>query len=73
MVEGEIVVLDLEQSMYLAANRTGALLWQALAAGTTRGALIALLAGQFQLSTDVAAADVDRFLVQISEYGLLRR
>ncbi len=70
-VEEEIVVLDVEDSVYLAANQTGAMLWKALAAGTTRAVLVALLIESFGITTDQAEVDVDRFLSQLTDRGLL--
>lgn len=70
-VEGQVVVLDLQHSIYFAANRTGALLWQVLAEGTTRDALVALLVETFDVAPETAAADVDRFLTDLNDRCLL--
>lgn len=70
-VEGELVVLDIEASLYLATNRSGALLWSALENGTTRDALVDLLVETYEVPVATAKADVDRFLDQLSERGLL--
>ena len=35
-IEGEVVALDLGRSNYLAVNRSGAVLWDALVGGTDR-------------------------------------
>lgn len=70
-VEGEIVALDTAASEYLAVNRTGAVLWPLLAAGTTREALASALAGSFDVAPEAAAGDVDRFLAELEARGLL--
>ena len=36
-VDDEMIAIDVRDSTYLTANDSGALLWNALAAGTTRG------------------------------------
>jgi hypothetical protein len=72
-VDGEMVVLDVVDSVYLASNRAGALLWNALAGGTTRDALVALIVETYDVTPAVAEADVDRFLAQLSDRGLLER
>ena len=72
-IDGEVIVLDLDQSVYLATNATGALLWDALAAGTTREALIELVVGRFEIARETAAQDVDDFLQLVSDRGLLVR
>lgn len=71
VVEDEVVALDLHDSVYLAANRTGARLWALLAKGTTREALITSLVEGFGVTTEAAVADVDRFLSQLSQRRLL--
>ncbi len=70
-VDGEVVALDLETARYVATNRTGALLWDELADGATREALVASLASRWNLDEARAAADVDAFLALLRDRGLL--
>jgi hypothetical protein len=70
-VDDEVVALDLDTSRYLATNRTGALLWDQLAAGATREALIAKLVATWEIDAERAAADVDAFLAVLDDRGLL--
>jgi hypothetical protein len=70
-VEGEVVALDLRTSVYVAVNRSGALLWPALAKGTTRTALVETLVGSYGLRREAATADVDAFLSTLDEQDLL--
>ena len=70
-VEGEIVALDLRDSMYLAINRTGAVLWPALAEGTTHEELVNLLVGSFEVDRVQATADLDAFLDALGDRGLV--
>ena len=72
-VEGEIVALDLRTKEYLAVNRTGAMLWPSLVAGSTVPELLAQLATSFSVSPDEAAADLDGFLAELEEQDLLER
>jgi hypothetical protein len=67
----EIVALDEASSMYLSAKGTGTMLWRKLAAGATRAGLIELLVDEFGIDSDTAASDVDRFLVDLTQRGLL--
>lgn len=71
--DGEIVALDEESLLYLSANESGTLLWRALADGTTRDDLVALLTGRFGIEVATAAADVDRFLDDLARRGLLEQ
>jgi Coenzyme PQQ synthesis protein D (PqqD) len=69
--EGQVLVLDLEASDYLVVNRTGAAIWPALVAGTTREELIKLLTRTFEVDAESAAADLDEFLSTLRKRGLL--
>jgi Coenzyme PQQ synthesis protein D (PqqD) len=70
-VEGEIVAADLRSSQYLAVNRTGAVLWPALAEGASEGALIERLVEAYGLDRAHAAHDVAQFLDALRRHGLL--
>jgi uncharacterized NAD(P)/FAD-binding protein YdhS len=70
-VDDEVVALDLDTARYLATNRTGALLWDQLAAGATRETLVARLVETWDLDEARAAADVDAFLAMLADRGLL--
>jgi hypothetical protein len=70
-LEGEIVALDLRESEYFAINRTGTLLWRAVAGGASRPELVALLVEQFGLTETAAAADVDRFVADLERRRLV--
>ena len=69
--EGQVLVLDLEASDYLVVNRTGATIWPALVAGTTRRKLIELLTSTFDVDAESAAANLDEFLSTLRKRGLL--
>jgi hypothetical protein len=70
-VEGHVVALDELGSQYFATNSSGSLLWEALAKGTTRDALVAKLVESYAIEPERAAADVDAFLAALSANGLL--
>jgi hypothetical protein len=70
-VEGEVVALDAQGSNYFATNAAGSLLWEALAAGTTRDALVAGLIDAYSIERGRAEADVDKFLEALAANGLL--
>ena len=70
-VEGELVVLDLRESRYLAINRTGQILWRALANGATKDALIERLIEAFGIDRARAVADVEAFTSELDSRGLL--
>jgi Coenzyme PQQ synthesis protein D (PqqD) len=72
-IDNELVAVDMASSTYLSANRSGALLWQMLAAGTTHAELVEQLADQFGISADRAASDVDAFLQGLDGRELLAK
>jgi hypothetical protein len=72
-VEGELVALDLRESRYLAVNRTGKVLWGALAEGASREELIGTVVETFDIERERATADVDVFITELESRGLLVR
>jgi len=70
-IDGEVIALEARTSLYLAANGTGSLLWQALVGGSTRARLADVLTDRFGIGRDQARADVERFLDDLAAHGLL--
>ena len=70
-IGGETVVVDIPESLYLAANPTGTLLWQALAEGASEASLSAKLVAAYGIDPDRAVADVRAFLEALSERKLV--
>ena len=69
--DGEVVALDESSLMYLGANESGSLVWQALATGTTRDELVARLIDAYGIDEPTARADVEAFLDDLGRRGLL--
>jgi hypothetical protein len=72
-IDNELVAVDMASSTYLSANRSGALLWQMLASGTTHAELVKGLVDQFGIPPDRAASDVDAFLQGLEGRALLAK
>jgi hypothetical protein len=70
-VDEEIVALEARGATYLAANRSGRLLWRMLERGATSGELAAALVDAYGIDPVAATADADRFVEQVREAGLL--
>ena len=70
-VEGELIALERNEAVYLAGNQSAAILWRALAEGTTDAALAELLVSTYGISAETARADLARFLDDLSARGLL--
>jgi hypothetical protein len=71
LVEGEIVVLDLSTSRYIAINGSGAKLWPGLLDGATLRELSDVLANEYGLEPTRAERDVQSFVSALAEQGLL--
>jgi hypothetical protein len=72
-LDGEIVALDNGESVYLATNRAGTLIWRKLAEGTTRADLVDELVATFAIDPERATTDVDTFVGDLQAKGLLER
>lgn len=71
-VDGEILMLDLESSQYLAVNAVGAVLWPSLVEGASGPALVQVLQDRYpQVPVEDLRRDVGAFLDSLSARGLL--
>lgn len=71
-LDGELVLMDLDRSVYLATNATGTMLAKLLTEDRTRDQLADHLVDQFAIERERALFDVDAFVVQLQEKKLLR-
>jgi hypothetical protein len=71
--EEAVVALDSDLAHYLSTNAAGAMLWKALAHGTTKDALVEQLMAEFELDRDRAEHDVSAFVDQLAASELLAR
>jgi hypothetical protein len=72
--EGEALLFDPETERIKVLNRTGLLLWNWCDGAHTRADLVAGLVGEYPaVQRDVLQADVERFLLELAELGLLRQ
>ena len=70
-IDGEVVVLDTDQSHYLNLNPTGSVLWLMLAQGATERQLVDKLLEEFDVTEATAHDDVVTFVASCRENGLL--
>jgi hypothetical protein len=68
---GDIVALDHRTAMYLSANRSAAVLWTLVAAGSTEAQLAAALTVEFGIDETTAVADAREFVGDLDKRGLL--
>ena len=67
----EIVILDLRSSTYFSVRRTGAHLVNALMNGASTDVLVAGMCDRYDVTEDVARADVQTFLTVLEQRDLL--
>jgi hypothetical protein len=70
-VGDELVVLDLHGSQYLTIRGSGIYLFKLLGVERDRDELVAALLTRFEVDEGTARADVDKFLADLTEAGLL--
>ena len=71
VVGEELVILDLDGSVYLKLNGSARLLWEHLAQSCTHSELVDALVEKYAVEEQVAAADVTAFLSELDRRGLL--
>ncbi|HWC25366.1 MAG TPA: PqqD family protein [Solirubrobacteraceae bacterium] len=71
VIDDEVVMLDAEQSTYIATNPSGTVLWAALQQGVTRRQLIDALVARYGIDDERAARDTDAFLAELRARDLL--
>ncbi len=67
----EVVVLDLEGSVYLKLNGTARLLWERLAEGCDTSELSTSLVEHYGIDEQRASADVEGFLAELRRRKLV--
>lgn len=70
-IEGELVILDLERSVYLTTNGSGALLTKLLVQERTEGDLADALVDEFSIDRETALRDVRAFVDSLTQKKLL--
>ncbi len=70
---GDIVILDLAGAVYFGLNGTAAQLWKRLIGGASRAQLLGQLSAHADRDGPQLQSDLDGFLADLDQYGLLRR
>jgi len=70
-VGGELVVLDFDGSQYFTIRGSGIMLFELLREKRDREELVAALLARFDVDEETARRDVDTFLSDLSDAGLL--
>ena len=72
-IDGDLVILDLRSSTYLTANASGTVLMRQLTEERTLQQLIQALVDAFGIPERRAQQDVQTFVDELGEHGLLER
>jgi hypothetical protein len=72
-IDGDLVILDLRSSTYLTANASGSVLMRQLTVERTQPELVRALVDAFGVPQHRAQQDVQAFVDQLGERGLLER
>ena len=70
-IDGEVVVINLARGFYYSLQSTGALIWDALAAGASTGEVVDDLCGRFTGARTAIAEAVDRLVAELEAEGLI--
>lgn len=70
-IDDEVVVMRLDNGDFFSLAGTAAATWRLIDGGRDRDALLAALAEQFEVAEVDIAADLDEFLAELREMGLL--
>ena len=71
VLDDEIVVLDLDGSMYFRVNGSGRVLWDLLQEPRTHDELTEALVAAYGIAAEQAAEDAARFIGELQERGLI--
>ena len=75
-IAGETVLVPVGEAALkihgmIVLNESGAVLWKALQQDCTRDELIQAILGEYEVDAETAAKDVDDFLAQMEQVGIL--
>lgn len=72
-IDEEIVIMQLSSGEFFSLSETASAIWRLLDGYRDRAALIAALTEEFGIDPNLIAAEVDEFLLQLREAGLIAR
>jgi hypothetical protein len=70
-VSGEFVLLNLQSGVYYGLDAIGSRMWQLLTEQRDVDEVCAILIDEYETSSDVLRADVDRLVSELAEKGLV--
>ncbi|MQP68589.1 lasso peptide biosynthesis PqqD family chaperone [Niveispirillum sp. SYP-B3756] len=70
-VDGELLMMSVEQGRYFNLNSVGSRIWELLAAPVAVDGLVDALTAEYDVAPDEARREVERFLGALRKRGLL--
>jgi pyrroloquinoline quinone biosynthesis protein D len=70
-IDGEVVVMNLDSGDFFSLTNTGKDIWELIDGQRSRDAILAELAEAYGSESTAIAADVDGFLAELREAGLV--
>ena len=71
-IDDETVVMSLDSGDFFSLSGTARTIWELLDGTRDRAALIATVAGRYGVAGESIAGEVDAFLTQLDQAGLIR-
>ncbi len=71
-VDDEVVLVHLKTNQIFALNATGARFWELLAEGRPRAEIEAVMLGEFDVSPEALAGEIDALLAALARERLVR-
>lgn len=72
VVDGELVLLNLDSGEYFGLNRTGTRIWELLGETTDLDEVHRALLGQFAVDPEVLRRDLEELIAELEQAGLVR-
>jgi len=72
MIDGEVMIINLESGSYFSVTGAGAAIWPQLIAGTDLDSLAAVLEAAFDVPVAAVGSELDRFVDRLIAEGILR-
>ena len=73
ILDGELVMINLETGNYYTMDGVGADIWAMVEAGQSVGRIISALAGRYQALPEQMQQEVNRFIAELEDEGLIIR
>jgi hypothetical protein len=68
---GGVLMMSIERGQYFSLNGVGSRIWELLERPTDTAAIVERLAGEYDVTPDVCAGQVEGFLAKLRERGLV--